>query len=309
MRAGLFVGLATVDVVHRISAPVAANTKVIADEQELAAGGPASNAAVTFAALGGRARLVTALGRHPFARYAMDDLTACGVGVLDAAPERTAPPPVSSIRVVTATGERSVASVNAAGVRAGPPVALDEAVAAAGVVLIDGHHPELAMAAARLARAHGVCVILDGGSWKPVMEDLLPFVDVAICSADFRAPGAASGEDSLAEMLARGVPAVAVTRGALPVLWRSGSRSGNDSATGEVAVPTVAARDTLGAGDALHGAFAYAIVAAPGSSFVAALEFAGRVASLRCTVPGTRAWLKAPALAELVAARGVASDR
>ena len=54
---GVFVGLATLDVIHRITAPPAVNEKITARQQFVAAGGPATNAAVTFAALGGRADL------------------------------------------------------------------------------------------------------------------------------------------------------------------------------------------------------------------------------------------------------------
>ena len=71
---GVFVGLATLDVIHRISGPPDVNEKVTATEQFVAAGGPAANAAVTFAALGGDAILVTALGDGPVADLIRSDL-------------------------------------------------------------------------------------------------------------------------------------------------------------------------------------------------------------------------------------------
>ena len=52
---GVFVGLATLDVIHRIAKAPAVNQKVTSTAQFVAAGGPAANAAVTFAALGGDA--------------------------------------------------------------------------------------------------------------------------------------------------------------------------------------------------------------------------------------------------------------
>jgi sugar/nucleoside kinase (ribokinase family) len=305
---GVFVGLTTLDTVYRVAALPAANEKVVALGQELAAGGPAANAAVTFAALGGRAELVTALGGHVLARYAAHELAGRGVRVVDAVPTADPAPAVSSICVVEATGDRSVVSVNGTAVPARVPGALASIVASADVVLVDGHHPELALAAARLAGEHAVPVVLDGGSWKPVLEELLPLVDVAICSADFAVPGAAAGAGAVAAALRRwGVRATAVTHGGEPVFWCWGDVSG------EVAVPRVAVRDTLGAGDAFHGAFAYAVAAAPAAApadalaFVApadALAFAARVAALRCGVPGPRAWLALPALAELAGAMG-----
>jgi len=305
---GVFVGLATLDCVHRVDRLPGPDEKVTAIAQDLAAGGPAAGAAVTFAALGGEATLVTALGRHPLARAVADELAGRGVRVLDATPARQEPPAVSGVRVEAATGRRSVASVDATGVAAAPPVGLEGLVDTAQVVLLDGHHPDLALAAAQAARAYGRPVVLDGGSWKPVLTRLLPLVDVAVCSAVFRVPGARSSEASLDALRGAGVPVVAVTRGAQPVLWAVGA------CRGETAVPAVRAVDTLGAGDVLHGALAYALayalpwsgpggVSRPGAfdpqTVAEALSFAAEVAALRCRHPGPRAWLDDPALAVL----------
>jgi sugar/nucleoside kinase (ribokinase family) len=59
---------------------VGVNEKQTALTQEIVAGGPAANAAVTFALLGGDAELVTDLGRHPLAELARQDLMTHGVG-------------------------------------------------------------------------------------------------------------------------------------------------------------------------------------------------------------------------------------
>src|SRR5690348_14407025 len=80
---GIFVGLATLDVIHRIDEPPAVNQKITATAQFVAAGGPAANAAVTFAALGGGAVLVTALGTEPVADLVRSDLIEHGVDHLD----------------------------------------------------------------------------------------------------------------------------------------------------------------------------------------------------------------------------------
>jgi len=292
---GIFVGLATLDTAYRVEALPAPNAKITALSQELAAGGPAANAAVTFAALGGNAVLITAIGAHPLARHVVAELAGRGVEVVDCTPGSTGPPAVSSIYVVDATGDRSVVSVNGASIAPRPQPMLAATIAGAGVLVVDGHHPELALAASRLARGSGVPVVLDGGSWKLVLDELLPLVDVAICSADFRAPGVATVGESARELRRRGVPAVAVTRGGEPVLWWSGASAG------EVAVPRVSVRDTLGAGDVFHGAFGYATSRWPEIAFPRALAFAAEVAAVRCAVPGLRAWLDTPALADVIA--------
>ncbi|MET0134229.1 MAG: PfkB family carbohydrate kinase, partial [Kibdelosporangium sp.] len=189
------------------------------------------NAAIAIAALGGRVRLVTVLGSHPLADLARSDLEQYGVEVVDAMPERAAPPAISAVSVRDQDGERTVVSHNAAGVQA----AADVDTSAADTVLLDGHHPALALKAARV----DVPVVLDAGSWKPVFPELLPLVDVCACSAAFR------GEVDC--------PVVTWTDGPDPVRWRVGADQG------EVVVPRTTARDTSGAGDVWHGALALGV--------------------------------------------------
>ncbi|SDQ36160.1 PfkB family carbohydrate kinase [Quadrisphaera sp. DSM 44207] len=283
---GVFVGLATLDVVHRVTRLAGRDEKVTAVRQDVAAGGPAAGAAVAFAALGGRARLVTALGPDAAGAAVRDDLRACGVQVVPAPSH--APTPVSAVQVLEASGERTVTSLDAAGSDVPAPPDLEELLDGADVVLLDGHHPRLALAAARAVaerrdRGAAPLLLLDAGRWQPVVADLLPLLDVAVCSADFRAPGAHDAPATAAVLLAAGVPVVATTAGPGPVRWWQGGRSG------QVAVPAVRAVDTLGAGDAFHGACAWALACGAGTQ--EALAAAAVVAAHRVSSVGPRAWL------------------
>jgi sugar/nucleoside kinase (ribokinase family) len=56
---GLFVGLTTMDLIQRVDHHPGVNEKVVAQRSDLAAGGPAAIAAVTFSALGGRSVLLS----------------------------------------------------------------------------------------------------------------------------------------------------------------------------------------------------------------------------------------------------------
>jgi len=289
---GVFVGLATLDVVHRVPAPPRRNEKVTAVRQDVAAGGPAAGAAVTYAALGGRARLVTALGSGTVAGLVRDELVGRGVEVVDVAAGSAVPAPVSAVQVDVQTGERAVVSMDAAGHRVEAPADLDELLRGAAVVLVDGHHEELAAAAARSATGErddgggggGVPrLLLDAGRWRPVMAELLPLADVAICSDDFRLPGAGDSAQTAAGLRDLGLPTVVVTHGAAPVEWWEDGRAGT------VDVPTVPVRDTLGAGDAFHGAYAFAV--ARGMATPQAAGMAAAVAAHRVGVVGPRDWL------------------
>ncbi len=313
---GLFVGLAVLDVIQLVEAPPGPDEKIVALDQAVAAGGPAANAAVAFAALGGRALLAAPVGAGPLAELIRADLTAHGVELIDCAAAPTARgaaaagPSVSSCTITAATGERSVVSTNArARPDPAPLSALSDAVAAGApapdVVLIDGHNPPLARIGLDLAERVGALRLMDAGSWKDDAADLPGRCDVVAPSARFHPPGPAGALREPAAVAAwlrgRGAGAVVLTRGSAPVLWWCGERSGS------AAPPAVEAVDTLGAGDVFHGALALALARAlPGRRFggggearIAPAALAVAVASA-CAVAaastehfGTRAWIAA----------------
>jgi sugar/nucleoside kinase (ribokinase family) len=282
--AGVFVGLATLDVIHRVTEPPAVNQKITSSAQFVAAGGPAANAAVTFAALGGTAILVTALGDDPVADLIRADLASYGVRVVDASAGTTRAVPVSCVTVVESTGDRSVVSLDAVNSDAPPPGDLDDIVATADVVLVDGHHPLIARAAAQSAAARRTTLVVDAGRWKPVMGDILGHATDMVCSSDFRVPGAGDSTSTAAALVGSGVRTVVTTHGGDPVQWWSGGEHG------AVSIEPVVVVDTLGAGDAFHGAYSYFSTRIEGG--VAELvERSARVAALRCSVVGPRSWL------------------
>ena len=297
------VGLATVDLFYRVDRIPGPDQKAQAEAVEVAAGGPATNAAVTAAALGADVTLVSAVGANPLGALIRSDLAGRGVALVDAAPDAPEPPPISAITVAVGTGERTIVSRNAGDTAVGVPDDLDRVVATADAVLTDGHHPALARAAARAGRP----LVVDAGGWRPVFGEIIGYATVVACATSFRHPAAAARGDAgtARVLLAAGVPHVAVTHGPRPVRWWSGGRSG------EVPVPPVAAADTAGAGDAFHGALAVAVAADPAvPDLVTALRYSIGVAGVRVRHPGPRAWLADPRLAEFsTAARGRSPER
>lgn len=287
-------GLTTVDLVQRVEAIPAPGEKVRSTSVEMAAGGPAANAAVTVAGLGGNATLLTGLGTHPLAQVAHSDLRQHHVRVVDLAADHAGPPTVSAVTVRAGDGERSVVSYNAADLDLSPPDEVDTLVAGAKVVLLDGHHPRLALATARAAHRHGVPVVLDAGSFKPVFEELMPLVQVCAGSASFRLPGNPKAEDTAHALHALGVPVVIRTHGARPVTWSW--RSPEGIVRGTVDAVELTARDTLGAGDVWHGALAYEIAVQPRLEWTLeklrhVIGRANLVAARRVQRVGARTWL------------------
>ena len=87
MASGIFVGLSTIDVVYGVDEFPQANTKIAARSQEVFVGGPATNAAITFAQLGGEPALVTAVGRNAMAVVVREELKKHKVQLVDLNPE------------------------------------------------------------------------------------------------------------------------------------------------------------------------------------------------------------------------------
>ncbi len=278
---GLFVGLATLDLVQRVARRPGVVEKVVAQRSDLAAGGPAAVAAVAFGALGGRSVLVSALGPGPVGRLAAGELDRAGVQIVDAW-VAGADLSVSAITVLEGTGDRSVVSRNAEDMIGAVPAELLALARDAEVVLIDGHHADLAVAAARAARTTGVPVVLDCGSAKPVYAELASLADIAVCSAGFTTGGSDGFDAISAELLAYGVRLVAMTA---------------------VEVPSVDVCDTVGAGDVLHGAVAFARARGV-TDPQRCLAFGVAVASLRVQHVGPRSWLDDQRLPALLAGLG-----
>jgi sugar/nucleoside kinase (ribokinase family) len=285
----LFVGLCTLDIIQSVDQVPSANEKLTARRQTMAAGGPATNAAVTFSHLGGEATLLTGVGRHPLATGIKADLDHSNVQLIDLCPEFQEPPSVSTIMVTAATGERAVVSTNARNQGLVPPPNLSDLVAGNAVVQVDGHHPDLAAATARDARKFGRLTILDGGSWKAGIDRLLPHIDVAVCSSDFHPPGAETVDDVLSHLLEQGVRWAAVTHGNKPIIWQF------DGGRQSVPVPQIKVVDTLGAGDIFHGALAFALASLAdeldAGAFATCLSTAATVAATSCGSFGTRSWM------------------
>lgn len=279
---GLFLGAATLDLHYLVPSFPDPNTKGPAERFGIYAGGPAANAAVAFAHLGGTAHLYTEVGVHPLGRAVAADLGEHGVHLHDMTPDSAYPPMLSSILTSADTGDRTVVASRY------PDTASSGALpgalpSGARVLLVDGFlHPACRDGAEQASRA-GIPVVLDAGSWKPGLDGLLPFVDAAICSAEFRPPGATTHADVLGYLAARGIRRAAISRGPDPILVADGGSSG------AVPVEPVSVVDTLGAGDVLHGAFCYHL--AVGSSFSDALSEAAAVATHSTRSFGTRTWM------------------
>ena len=275
-------GLATLDLIYLAEQPPGENQKVVASNCTIAAGGPAANAAVTFSYLGNAPIWAGVLGNHAIAQLIRADLAEYNVRIVDLAPGRSHPPPVSSIVVTEATGDRAVISINATKSQVDSQAIDPDILTSVNIVLFDGHQIAASTKIAQLAKSKNIPIVLDGGSWKPGLEEILPFVEWAICSANFQPPDCDKSEQIFAYLSAAGIPNIAITRGEKPILYLSNDKYSS------LEVPQIQATDTLGAGDIFHGAFCHYVLQ---NNFTDSLTAAAKIASHSSKFFGTRTWM------------------
>ncbi len=295
----LFVGLVTLDLIYLVESPPKNNQKIVATEYTVTAGGPVTNAAVAFSHLGctdainSISTILGVVGSHPMTQLIRGDLEKYRIRIIDLDSTTENPPPVSSIIVTQATGERAVVSINAVKTQASreaiPPEILDNV----DIVLIDGHQMAVGIEIAQMAKAKNIPIVIDGGSWKPGFEQLLPFVDYAICSANFHPPNCQTEEEVFAFLSEFSIPYIAITHGEKPIQYLTHLSPRlrfelNGGISGVVDVPKTKAIDTLGAGDIFHGAFCHYILR---ENFIDALASAAKIAAFSCQFFGTRRWM------------------
>lgn len=281
-------GMSALDATWNVERLPSGAGKIRAEGFHQAGGGMAASAAVAAARLGAKVAFWGRGGDDEAGRETRAALAAFGVDVDHFRLVRGARTPVSCV-IVDRGGERLVVNFRGADLPADPAWLPLDAIAAAQAVLADPRWPEGAAALLRAARARGVPTVLDGDvAEREVFDALLPLTDFAV----FSAPGLAgySGSDAsaaagaaaaLRHALSRGCRLAAVTLGERGIVW--------DDGNGLQRLPAfpIEALDTNGAGDAFHGALAFAL----GARWPVreAFRFSSAVAALKCTRRGPRA--------------------
>lgn len=278
----LFVGLTTIDIQYFVDDIPIANTKVKTDIPNILVGGPATNAAVAFAYLNKMATLASPNGLNAFSSFIDQDLNRVGVEHFDLAYGQEFETILATV-LTSKNGDRTIVTHNPKEVESTiSPLKLIDLVQPE-ILLIDGFYPEFSVECARICSERNIPVVSDCGSWKPQFNELLNYIDIAICSADFMPPGCSNPKMLFNFMHLKNVESTAISNGASAIHFSSNNKKGS------VEVQEVEVKDTLGAGDFLHGAFCYYYLES--NDFEAALKAASTMASFTCSFEGTREWL------------------
>jgi sugar/nucleoside kinase (ribokinase family) len=274
----LCAGISVQDIIMRVENFPAPGAKVAASEFIITGGGCAANAAVAVARLGGRVAFAGPLGGsndHVSDRI-VTDLTAEGIDCSGAVRVDGGTASVSLI-LLDAHGEKTIATRR--GVKLGNVLPADagKLVADTDAVLVDNRFPEFVTAVCRAAQARKIPIVIDLDQATRVDDPLLALGTHVVSSAEalYGTTGLkdfGAGLKKLAEHLSC---FLAITDGPNGIYWLD---------QGEVRhMPAFKVKviDSLGAGDAFHGAFTLAL--AEGRDLNDILRFASATAALKCT--------------------------
>lgn len=268
MTVGLFAGLAGLDITYYQNRFPQENLKSKTLDYQTFIGGPAANAAITYAILGGRSTLITCLGDTVIAKAIKSEFSQTyKVTVIDLAAGSELLPSLSSIFVNTKKATRTIWSGQQQ-FKILQERNLETLIYKASFCFSDCNLPEITVDFLHKSRELQKEIVLDPGSWKPHFPTCLSLADEVIASVNCRP----KESDLFTFLKETAVKKLAITDGGNDTYWFQKPNQG------VIRVPEVQAVDTLAAGDVLHGAYCYYRFH-EGYSFIKALKKATIVAS------------------------------
>lgn len=275
----LCVGATSYDIVFRVRHHPDPDEKISADALICCGGGPAANASIMVSRMGLKSAFSGYLGSDLFGQMHLDELHSAGVNT-DLVVRGEYATPVSGV-IVKPSGERSIVNYRAAGsILHRDSIVLSDIHPR--VILFDGHEPDLSFTLLNHARTMGIQTVLDAGSLNKGTLQLFDKVDHLVCSETFAYEfSGASSPDSAMEQLTAHNRSVVITLGKNGLIWKN--------ARGEGRIPAfpVDVKDSTGAGDVFHGAFAGSL--AMDKAWDEILIYSSAAAALSCTRLGARA--------------------
>jgi ribokinase len=256
--------------------------KVELVESLIQGGGPCATAIVAAARLGAKTTFFGAVGDDERGAQIIRGLDSEGVDIRCIKIRRGAESPAGFCWIEQKSGKRSIAWTRGTARPLSPREIDRNAIGKSGVLHMDGHQGQAAIAAAQTARKQGVTVSIDAGTFVPEIETLLELSDIVIASEKFasRYTGEADMAAAVKKLFKGNRRFSAVTMG------RAGSVGFDGKTLFKCPAFKVDVVDTTGAGDVYHGAFIFEY--ARGSAWAECMRFAAAVSALKCTRFGGR---------------------
>ncbi len=258
------------------------DTKLETESLSVQGGGPVATALATTSRLGYSSCYVGKVGDDGFGRFMLGELEKEKVDVGRVVHEKGAQSQFAFIMVDAKSGHRTIVWTRGTVSKLRKGEADLAAIETCRCLLLDDMEVEAAMEAASVARKAEVPVVLDAGSVREGMRELLPMCDYIAAGREFglRFTGA-SDPLAAARSIHESTGSVSVV-----TMGEEGCVCVCAEGTYRQKAFKVRAIDTTGAGDVFHGAFAVGILEGWGIQKV--LEFSSAVAAMKCRRLGGR---------------------
>jgi len=258
------------------------NLKLELETLEVQGGGPCATATVTAARLGLSTAFIGKVGGDDRGAMMLMKLNGEGVDVSSAVLEAEALSQFAFSMVDAKTGHRTILWTRGT-LSPLKPEELDmEKVTSCRGLLVDTLEPAAAAAAAKAAADAGAKVLIDAGTLRDGVREILPHCHYIVASETFsgQISDGRGPEAALEEMMKYGPAAAVVTLG------EKGCVALSDEGYSKAKGFEVDAVDTTGAGDVFHGAFLYAVLRE--WDIQRCCVFANAVAAMKCRRLGGR---------------------
>lgn len=246
-------------------------------------GGPAATSTVAAARLGLSAAFIGVAGDDEPGKWILRDFEAEKVFTGGMRIRKGHTSAIAYCWIDAPTGKRSVAWTRGTL----PELEADEVdldlVRQAKILHLDGHNPAGALAAAKEARKHGIPVLLDAGTLRDGVRELLPYVTILIASELFarQYSGKDDLEKAIFELAKTGAEVTGITMG------KEGSMALDNGKILRCPAFEITPVDTTGAGDVYHTGFGVRYLET--HDLMECMRFASAVSAIKCLQLGGRA--------------------
>jgi ribokinase len=258
------------------------DSKAVAKELLTQGGGPVATALVTLARLGIEARFAGIIGSDDAGKLIKKELNAEGVSTKGVVTRKNSSSQIAHIIVNTKAASRTIIWRPPTGAQLTPAEVKPKFIKDASILLLDGLMKDASLRAAELANKFKTPILLDAGSLRPAVLELIKFSDYIVASSRLAKELARTPLAAIKKIRAINPTARVVTI----TLGKKGSITCAGGVTIKKNAHKVKAVDTTGAGDVFHGGFAFGIL--KGYKIDKTIELASAMAALKCLRLGGR---------------------